>query len=281
MIPFVKTQALGNDFLLVEADRTDRAEHSALARSICDRRKGVGADGLILWNREGEGFGLRIFNKDGSEAECSGNGLRCAAAHLMGDRPETRGHIVLRTVSGTYTLRKVGNLFEADMGEPSLSPDSVPFRAPVGTDRIVDFPLEVEGKTVHITACATGNPHCTLFVDRIEPEQVGTLGPLLERHPAFPNRTNVEFVQVHDRDEIAVAFWERGVGRTPASGTGSCGATVAAILNGRTERRVHVRTDGGSLWVEWRKDGRLELRAEAHVVAEGHYLGKGGSETDG
>ncbi len=279
MIPFVKTQALGNDFLLVEADRADLTEYAALARSICDRRKGIGADGLILWNREPEGFGLRIFNMDGSEAECSGNGLRCAAAYLMGDQSETPEHIALRTVSGTYMLRKVGNIFEADMGEPSLSPDSVPFRAPDGTDRVVDFPLEVDGETVHITACATGNPHCSLFVDRIDPERVGTLGPLLERHPAFPNRTNVEFVRVHNRDEIDVAFWERGVGHTPASGTGACGATVAAILNGLTERRVRVRTEGGSLWVKWREDGRLELRAEAQVVAQGRYLRKG--ESDG
>ena len=280
MIPFVKTQALGNDFLLVDTAVTAGAEHAVLARSICDRRRGVGADGLILWHTEGQGFGLRIYNMDGSEAECSGNGLRCAAAYLMGHVPETDEHIVLKTVSGTYTIERVGDLFEADMGAPSLSPDSIPFRAPEGTDKIVDYPLEVDGQKVCATACATGNPHCSLFVDRIDTEYVRTLGPLLERHQAFPNRTNVEFIQVLNRREIAVTFWERGVGRTPSSGTGSCGATVAAVLNGRTEPKVQVHTDGGSLWVAWQPDGRLRLRAEAHVVAEGHYMA-GGNETDG
>src|SRR5690606_20729222 len=123
------------------------------------------------------------------------------------------------------------------------------------------------GVQVRITACATGNPHCSLFVDRIDEAMVQSLGPALERHPWFPNRTNVEFIHVRSRSELEVAFWERGAGRTPASGTGSCGATVAGVLNGRTDRRVAVVTPHGRLEVEWTAAGRLNLTATAAVVA--------------
>ena len=270
MIPFVKTEALGNDFILVPEDEAATTDYPALARRICHRRLGVGADGLILWKGGHGEFRLRIFNIDGSEAECSGNGLRCAAAYLLG--PDGDEGIRLETISGIYALEKSGGQYSADMGIPQLDPEAIPFRAEGHPERIVDYPLEVEGRTFRITACATGNPHCSLFVTSIEPEMVETIGPAIERHEAFPNRTNVEFIRVINRSEIEVAFWERGAGRTPASGTGSCGATVASVLNGRTAREVTVHTENGDLAVEWREDGRLRLRGEATVVAEGRYL---------
>ncbi len=274
MLPFVKTQALGNDFLLVEEGQVTETHYPSLARRICDRRLGVGADGLILWAPGPEAFQLRIFNIDGSEAECSGNGLRCAAAYLLQSSNAGDSRIQLQTVSGIYVLEQDGDRFAADMGVPALSPEDIPFIAHEPLERVVDFTVEVEGDPIQITACSTGNPHCSVFVDAIDSAVVDTLGPKLEVHPAFPNKTNVEFVHVRNPKEIEVAFWERGAGRTPSSGTGSCGATVASILNHRSERTVTVHTQYGTLEVEWNADSnRLRLVAEANVVAEGEYRG--------
>jgi diaminopimelate epimerase len=275
MIEFVKTQALGNDFILVDraaaAGKDDR-QLAEIAPQICNRHFGVGADGLIFWQQEGDVFDLRIFNSDGSEAECSGNGLRCAAAYLIESGRWPHAQIQLQTVSGVYTLRRVGNEYEADMGVPGLRPEQIPFVADRPMDRVVSHLLLVGNDEVRITACSTGNPHCSLFVDAIDEVAVQRLGPQLEHHRAFPNRTNVEFIHVLNEREIEVAFWERGAGYTFASGTGSCGATVASILNGKTGRSVTVHTRGGNLKVEWPENGRLKLTSTASIVAEGRYI---------
>lgn len=272
MIHFVKTHALGNDFLLVE--NTDRIPSNffQLSRQICDRHFGIGADGLILWNANSEAFKLRIFNQDGGEAECSGNGLRCVAAYLIESGRWTKNQIRLETVSGLYTLSRIGKQYEADMGEPKFAPSEIPFVPDAPVQRIVAYPLKAAGQTFSVTACSTGNPHCSLFVDAVDDSYVEKIGPLLERHPAFPNRTNVEFIHVLNDSEAEVRFWERGVGYSNASGTGSCGAVVACILNGKTKRRVTVHAKAGDLIVEWPEGGRLKLTSTANIVAEGDYL---------
>lgn len=276
MIEFVKTEALGNDFLLVEHSTQLPADLPALAQHLCHRNFGVGADGLIVWQPEGESFALRIFNCDGSEAECSGNGLRCAAVYLASSGRGPRDEIRLRTMSGLYTLRRKGVEFEADMGKPELKPEAIPFTPPSPMDQVVNVELEIDGEQVRISACSTGNPHCSLFVEDLNPDRIHRLGPALERHPAFPKRTNVEFIHPLSRSEIEVAFWERGVGLTYASGTGSCGATVACVLNGKTGRNVRVRTRAGHLDVVWNEDGRLSLAGAASIVARGTYCGRTG-----
>ena len=139
-------------------------------------------------------------------------------------------------------------------------------------DMVVNLPLTVDGRQVHITACSTGNPHCSLFVEKLDDSYVEKLGPLLENYPAFPNRTNVEFIHVLNEKEIEVSFWERGVGVSYASGTGSCGATVASILNRKTGRSVTVHAKAGKLQVEWPENGRLKLTSSARIVAEGNYF---------
>ena len=271
MLSFVKTHALGNDFLLVPADQTPD-DYPEVARRMCHRYFGIGADGLIVWKSHGGRFYLRIFNQDGSEAECSGNGLRCAAAYLMQSGIWQQPEIQLETVSGIYTLRRVAGQYEADMGVPSLAPQQIPFIPAAPTDRVVSYPMQLDSEIVSITACSTGNPHCSLFVDKPDDAYVRRIGPQLEGHAAFPNKTNVEFIHVLNDREIEVAFWERGVGVTYASGTGSCGATVASILNGKTGRQVTVHTKAGRLQVEWPENGRLKLTSTANVVAEGRYL---------
>jgi diaminopimelate epimerase len=272
MIPFIKTHALGNDFILVEATQGIPRDYPAFARQICDRYFGVGGDGLLLWNPEDAAFKVRIFNHDGSEAECSGNGLRCMAAYLIQSKRWPQDEVRLRTISGVYTLRRTGNQYEADMGEPKLAPKDIPFVAAAPMERVVNHPLRTDGQTFNITACSTGNPHCSLFVDKLDDSYVSAVGLLLEGHPAFPNRTNVEFIRVLNSSEIEVRFWERGVGYSNASGTGSCGATVASILNGKTGRRVTVHAKAGKLIVEWPESGRLKLTSTANIVAEGQYL---------
>jgi len=272
VIPFVKTHALGNDFILVEETNRLPADYPDLSRRICDRHFGIGADGLILWKLIGDSFKIRIFNQDGSEAECSGNGLRCAAAYLIESGSWRKDDIRFETMSGRYTLRRLGTEYEADMGEPKLAPQDIPFVPPEPLDRVVNHPLSVGGRSFAITACSTGNPHCSVFVDRLDDAYVETAGPLLERHSAFPNRTNVEFIHVLNEHEIEVRFWERGVGYSNASGTGSCGAAVASILNSKTERKVTVHAKAGRLVVEWQQNGRLKLTSTANIVAEGQYF---------
>jgi diaminopimelate epimerase len=272
MIPFVKTHALGNDFILVEKTNAVPTAHSQFATRICDRYFGIGGDGVILWNRDSDVFKLKIINQDGSEAECSGNGLRCMAAYLIQSGRWPHDVVRLETISGIYTLRRAGQEYEADMGVPKLAPPDIPFVSAEPIDRIVNYPLQTDGLSFAVTACSTGNPHCSLFVEKTDDEYVRHIGPLLERHPAFPNRTNVEFIRVLNEQEIEVRFWERGVGYSNASGTGSCGATVASILNGKTGRRVTVHAKAGKLVVEWPENGELKLTSTANIVAEGNYL---------
>jgi thioredoxin reductase (NADPH) len=244
-IDFVKTHALGNDFILIPAKAVPVPQYSDLSRRICDRHFGIGADGAIFWDSGREAVDLRIFNQDGGEAELSGNGIRCAAAYLMESGRWAGLSIPLRTVSGTYTLRRNGAEYEADMGLPSLRPEQIPFQVSHPMERVIDYPFKVAGQEVRISLCATGNPHCSLFVTELDETLIARLGPALERHPAFPNRTNVEFIQVIDPRRVRVAFWERGVGRSHASGTGSCGAVVACVLNARRHGRHRHRDAPG------------------------------------
>ena len=271
MIDFVKTHALGNDFILVESAAIPEERYPAFTEAICHRYFGIGADGVIFWKQSAEIFDLRIFNRDGSEAELSGNGVRCAAAYLIESGRWSQPEIRLRTVAGVYALRRLGREYEADMGFPALRPEEIPFLPVQPMDRVVNHPLIVGNEEVRVTLCATGNPHCSLFVPELKEEMIHRLGPQLERHPAFPNRTNVEFIKVLNDREIQVEFWERGVGPSFASGTGSCGATVAAILNGKTGRIVTVHSRAGKLKVEWPENGRLKLTSTATIVADGRY----------
>jgi diaminopimelate epimerase len=271
VIDFVKTQALGNDFILVQKAAVPESRFGTFTQAICHRNFGVGADGVIFWVQKGDAFDLRIFNRDGGEAECSGNGLRCAAAYLMESGRWRQSQIQLRTMSGVYALQRKGDQYEADMGVPKLKPEEIPFIPSKPMDRVINHPFAVDGGELRISLCSTGNPHCSLFVPEIDDRLVERLGPRLENDPAFPKRTNVEFIKVLNDKELRVAFWERGVGVSFASGTGSCGASVAAILNGKTGRHVTVHAVAGKLIVEWPENGRLKLTSTATVVAEGRY----------
>jgi diaminopimelate epimerase len=278
---FTKLQGLGNDFLIIYVDDVNRLEKpEELAKQMCERNYGAGADGIVFVaqiHSEEADFASRIFNADGSEAEISGNGTRCVAAYLyykeLCQEPEIRILTAAGVKIGRFVGREGGHFdFEFDMGKPRLLSNEIPIALDKPLDRVVKYPLVMGGDVQEITCTSMGNPHCSLFVPSLEGLRIDELGPLLEDHPAFPMRTNVEFVHVISRQEIEVLFWERGVGRTLSSGTGSCGASIASMLNGYTDRSVRVNTPGGILQVVWQDDNSIKLTGSAEVIYEGVWL---------
>jgi diaminopimelate epimerase len=283
---FHKFQALGNDFLIVRESelRAGAASFEDFSKQICDRHFGAGADGVELLldapRDPGVDFEVRLFNADGGETPISGNGTRCVAAYLYliekWEKPEVR----IATGAGVKVLRPVerdefGLVFETEMGEPRFASDEIPVDLPTRLDRVIRQTLDVGGREVEFTATSMGNPHCSVFVDDFESLDWRALGAKIETHPAFPDRTNVEFVRVIDRHRIETRFWERGVGWTLASGTGACGAALASMISGLTERKLEVLTEAGSLIVEWRQDGIVSQTGAARIVYRGDWLAQG------
>jgi diaminopimelate epimerase len=282
-IQFTKLQALGNDFLIIPvADVSQLDLPDRLAQAMCERNYGAGADGIIFvapLQRGPADFASRIFNSDGSEAEISGNGTRCVAAYFYYKGIWDDSEIAIRTEAGIKVGRIIsrqglGFSFEFDMGTPRLSSDEIPIILPQNLDRVVSYPLFMGGEFQTITCVSMGNPHCSVFLPTLSDVNLAEIGPLLEDHPAFPTRTNVEFVHVISREEIEVLFWERGVGRTLSSGTGTCGASVASMLNNYTDRNICVNTPGGILHVRWDDDNQVKLTGTAEVIYEGVWLRK-------
>lgn len=280
-VRFTKLQGLGNDFLIIEVDDVRELENpSKTARLLCERNYGAGADGIVYVAREtgkAADFASRIFNADGSEAEISGNGTRCVAGYVYSAGLWREPEVKIRTAAGVKRGRLVSREgarfdFEFEMGEPGLASDEIPVVLDRPLARVVSHHLRLGGELIEVTCVSMGNPHCTLFFDDLDSVNIDEMGPLIEDHPAFPNRTNVEFTQVLSPDEIKVYFWERGVGRTLSSGTGSCGAAVASALNGFTGRSVRVHTGGGTLGVDWGEDNTIKLTGSAEVIYEGRWL---------
>lgn len=258
-IPFIKAHGTGNDFLVVrELAEITEAQLAELARAICDRTRGVGADGLIVFTGPAR---IRLFNSDGSEAEFSGNGTRCAAAVLIAEDGAGPA-LSIETLAGPKQLRLLErdeNRFrlEMQMGRPTHSPGEV------------GYLLETSMGRWAVTILDVGNPQCAVVVDDLD-FNWRELGREMESHPRFPRRTNVSFVRVVDRHTIEARFYERGAGPTLSSGTGSMGAVVAAILNGRVESPVRVITQAGDLDLEW--DGEeVMLQGPAEITARGEY----------
>jgi diaminopimelate epimerase len=282
---FHKFQALGNDFLIMRESelRTVAGDFESFSKQICDRHFGVGADGLEVLletpGTAGADFEVRLFNADGGETPISGNGTRCVAAYLYLIENWDQSEVRIATGAGVKTLRPIdrnefGLVFETEMGAPRFASEEIPVLLPARLDRVIRQALEVDGQRVEFTATSMGNPHCSVFVDDFREIDWRALGSKLETHAAFPDRTNVEFIRVSTRNEIETRFWERGVGETLASGTGACGAALAAMINGLTERKVKVVTEAGALLVEWRDDGIVLQTGEARIVYRGEWLGR-------
>jgi len=278
-IRFTKFHGLGNDYLVIEVEQLDEVRDlGEFARRICNRHYGAGGDGIAIIGRlkgDEADFSCRIFNPDGSKAGLSGNGTRCAVAYLYYKGLWTPDELVLRTRTGLkkYFLRGQPGpgkyLFESELGQPKFDTQSIPMSIAPPLDRVVGYPLPVNGEVFSVTAMQMGNPNCCIFVDEFDELNWRQVGKAIEVHPQFPDRTNVVFVRPVDRDFIELRIWERGVGETTASGTCSCAGAVAAMVNEKTERDVRVLMEGGEVRIKWRADGEVVITGTAEVVYAG------------
>jgi len=262
-VPFVKMHGCGNDYIYVDAREVRLANPSVLATRWSNRHFGIGADGLILIQpSERADIRMEMYNADGSRGDMCGNGIRCLARFVHDRKIVQSNPLAVETDSGIRQIElkiDAGVVTSAtvDMGEPILEGRQIPV-AQAG--RIVDHPLEVAGLRQTVTAVSMGNPHCVVFVAddsvfKFSENDFAVLGRGFETHPFFPRRVNTEFVQVLMRRHLKIRVWERGSGETLACGTGACAAAVAAVLTGRSERRVTAELRGGRLEIEWRENG--------------------------
>ena len=266
-VPFTKMHGLGNDFVVLD-DRDGRlAVGEDEARAIGDRRKGVGFDQLLILeppqHPDAHVF-MRVRNPDGSEAEACGNGTRCVAARTMDELGSNR--LTVETVAGVLeATRGADGLVTVDMGPANLEWCDIPLAKPSET-----LHLDIaNGPLVDPVAVNIGNPHMVFFVDDADTIDLGALGPKLEHHPLYPERTNVEVVSVLGPDKVRMRGGERSAGITQAGGSGACAVSVAASRRGLTGRKVEVILDGGSLIIEWRDDGRVLMTGPTAISFEG------------
>lgn len=280
---FHKYQALGNDFIVIRESelRTVTTNYGEFAQRICDRHFGAGADGLeVVLDRktvDDADFEIRLYNADGGETPISGNGTRCVAAYLCVAERWLKPKLRIATAAGVKALSLLDReggycVFKMEVGTPKFASPEIPVNFDPPLEKVIRQKLHVDGQEIEFTATSMGNPHCSILVNDFDSFDWRRLGASIETHPAFPERTNVEFVCVVNRNEIEVRFWERGVGETLASGTGSCGAALAAMLNDLVERTVTVKTVQGQLEVEWRSDDVVTQTGEARAVYSGEWI---------
>ena len=275
-------QGLGNDFILIDCLNKlldDKFFLSYSVKKLCNRNFGIGADGLILILPSSKAdLQMRIFNFDGSEAEMCGNGIRCFAKYVYENKIVTKSKFIVETLAGIIipeliiANKKVSGV-KVDMGIPKLRRREIPM---IGEDSptIIDETLKINpGQIFKVTCVSMGNPHCVIFTDDVKSIAVSKIGPQIENHSLFPERINVELIQILNKKEIDLRVWERGVGETLACGTGACAALVAAVLNKKTDREATIHLPGGNLDIQWSDDGHVYMIGPAEVVFKGEiYL---------
>ncbi len=277
-VAFAKMHGLGNDFVVIDdpAEQLDLTEDAV--RWICDRRFGIGGDGLILVRpatTDAADYYMLFFNADGSKAEMCGNGIRCMTKYLVDARilSEDADSVRIQTLGGikpiTFTRddQALMHMATVDMGEPILDPPAIPTTFP--GSQVFECPLETPLGTYHVTALSMGNPHAVIFVENVGEAPVDTVGPAIETHEAFPNKTNVEFAEYVGDELIRLRVWERGVGETLACGTGACATLVAASLACLVGRTATLELPGGELHVRWDEDGHVYMTGPATTVFQG------------
>ncbi len=274
---FIKLQATGNDFVLIDARRMKR-DWSALAKAMCHRNFGVGADGiLVILPSKKADFYMRMFNPDGSEAEACGNGLRCAARYAMESGLVTGADIRIETPAGIKVLGALDKKnIRVDMGKPVLAPSAIPVlvknKGTRDTAPVIDYPLTVGKMKLKITCVSMGNPHAVCFLEQpVGDFPLAEIGPKVEHHPMFPNRVNFEIVNVISRKKLRARVWERGAEETLSCGTGACAIAVASRLKKLTGNPVDIILPGGTLTVDWDGRGEVLLSGPAEVVFEGKW----------
>ncbi len=265
---FAKYHGIGNDFVLI-ADPEDQIVITAeLAARLCDRRFGVGADGVIRVapGRDGADLFMDYINSDGTLGEMCGNGIRCFAKYVYEYGLTQNKELEVETLAGIIRPRIVGDLVEVDMGEPILEGRKIPVDA---DGQIVNRPLIVDSRTYTVTCVSMGNPHCVIYLDDIESLDLKKVGPGFEHHAFFPKRVNTEFIKLLSPNEVNMRVWERGAGETWACGTGASAVAVAGVLGGKTERKLTVHLKGGDLFIEWRHNNRVYMTGAAEEVFQG------------
>jgi diaminopimelate epimerase len=271
-LKFTKMHGLGNDFIVVDNRSSALMKLSQLSKKLCDRRFGIGADQLLLLQKSRRAdFKMRIFNADGSEVEMCGNGIRCLAKYIwdkkLTGRRQNQKTITVETPAGIIIPKKSGTLIEVDMGEPVLEGRKIPVTIK-GT--VINHTLKIKKDTFKITCVSMGNPHAIIVVKNVSSVPLDSWGPMIENHKLFPEKTNVEFLQIRNSRNIEMRVWERGAGETLACGTGASAAGVASVLLGLTKRKVNVHLPGGKLLIEWNaKDNHVYMTGPAEKVYEG------------
>jgi diaminopimelate epimerase len=275
---FVKMQATGNDFILIDARHLER-DWSELARDMCQPHFGVGGDGLILLlSSKVADLRMRMFNPDGSEAEACGNGLRCLAKYAVESGLAPAQELKVETMAGIRAVsakveKGVVSSVRVAMGRPKFAPADVP--ANLDITPIVDYAITVAGKRLKVDILSMGNPHAVLFSQQpVDSFPLAEIGPEVENHSIFPNRTNFEVANVVSRRQIRARVWERGAGETLSCGTGACAIAVAARLHGNVDDKVDIMLPGGALTVDWDGAGEVYLSGAAEVVFEGEWKGR-------
>ena len=269
MLSFTKMHSLGNDFVLLDGVRRPMHLGRDQIQHLADRHRGIGYDQLIVAEpgQNGADFSMRIFNTDGSEAEQCGNGARCFAKFLHEEGLTDQRRLIVDTGSRLIQLNIEDDWqVIVDMGAPGFEPADLPFDA---LDEANVYQLDVAGEFIEISAISMGNPHAVLLVDDIDAAPVERLGPAIERHPRFPQRTNVGFACPITRSKIRLRVWERGVGETLACGSGACAAAVACHRLGRIDEKIEVELPGGTASVRWPGQGPVFLSGPAVTVYRG------------
>lgn len=277
---FTKMHGAGNDYVYIDGFSESVEDPAALAPLLSDRNFGVGSDGLILiLPSDVADVRMRMYNADGSEAEMCGNGLRCVAKYAYDHGLVRKEKMVIETGAGDLPVRLyIGaddrvEKVEVNMGPPRLMREEIPMTGPVA-EQAVNIEIEAAGQTMAATCVSMGNPHCVIYVDDVASFPVAEIGPLIENHELFPQRINVEFVEVISEAEVKQRTWERGAGETLACGTGASAVTVAGVLTGRTGRKIVNHLLGGDLELEWRKEGEVIMIGPAVEVFSGEYAPK-------
>jgi len=275
-LPFTKMHGCGNDFIVLDGISHELPPLEPLAARLADRNFGIGADQLLVVRPAGTAaadFRMEIFNADGSQVEMCANGIRCCYKFLR-DRGHTDAdEIGVETLSGVVRPRWAGeDRVSVDMGRPILEPAKIPTRLGSGEGPVIDAPLTVAGEILKVSSVSMGNPHAVINVDDPELAELARLGPLVEQHPAFPNRVNVAFVTAVSRSRIRQRTWERGTGETLACGSGACAVAVVSILRGVVDRSVTIELRGGELAIEWPSDdAHVRMTGPAAEVYTGNF----------
>ncbi len=276
-IKFIKMHGAGNDYVYIDGFQEEIEDPAALAEEISDRNFGVGSDGLILILPSNDAdIRMRMFNADGSEAEMCGNGIRCVAKYAYDHGLVRKEKMVVETGAGDLPLQVfIGpadrvDRVQVNMGQPRLTRGEIPMAGPA-TEQAIDIEIAAGGQVFTATCVSMGNPHCVIYVDNVDLFPVADIGPFIENHDFFPERVNVEFVEIISPGEVKQRTWERGAGETLACGTGASAVTVAGVLTGRTERRIINHLLGGDLELEWLEDGNVTMIGPAAEVFSGEY----------